>query len=145
MRIRNAYRSWYWQSTFASCGEGLKVYGSLDAYPPENIHVGSHVSINNHVMLNARDTIRIGNYVRISPGVIINTGGLKYEASRESRGHTKAPVTIEDGVWLCSGAIISPGVTIGEDAVVAAGAVVTKDVAPRTVVMGVPAVEKKRF
>ena len=55
------------------------------------------------------------------------------------------PVTINDGAWICIGATILPGVTIGENAVVAAGAVVTKDVAPDTVVAGVPARFVKRL
>ncbi|WP_370630610.1 DapH/DapD/GlmU-related protein [Mucilaginibacter sp. 21P] len=50
-----------------------------------------------------------------------------------------APVVIEDYAWVCSRAIILPGVTIGRGAVVAAGAVVTRDVAPYTVVGGTPA------
>ncbi len=143
--LKNTFRSWYWRNSFASCGKGLKVFGAIDAHPVEKIHVGDHVSLNNHVMLNARDTIRIGNHVRISPGVIINTSGLKYDEPRESRGHTNAPVTIKDGAWICSGAIINAGVTIGEDAVVASGAVVTKDVEARTIVAGVPAREIKRL
>ncbi len=143
--VKNAYRRWYWSNAFASCGEGLKVFGSIDANPVERIRVGSHVSINHQVMLNARGGITIGSYVRISPGVIINTSGLNYEAPRESRAHTNAPVVIKDGAWLCSGAIINAGVTIGEDSVVAAGAVVTKDVEARTVVAGVPAKEIKRI
>lgn len=133
----------YWSRVFATCGSDLKIYGRISAYPAEHIHVGSHVSINDLVILNARDHITIGNHVSISPGVIINTGGLKYQEPRGQRGHTKAPVVIKDGAWICSGAIINPGVTIGEDAVVAAGAVVTKDVPARTVVGGVPAVAIK--
>lgn len=138
-RLITALRQAYWSSVFGTCGSDLKIYGRITAYPPEHVHVGSHVSINDLVILNARDHITIGNHVSISPGVIINTGGLKYEEPRGHRGHTKAPVVIRDGAWICSGAIINPGVTIGEDAVVAAGAVVTKDVEARTVVAGVPA------
>ncbi len=139
IRIITVLRTCYWRSAFGTCGEGLKIYGRITAYPTENVHVGSHVSINDLVILNARDHITIGDHVSISPGVIINTGGLDYTKPRGERGHTKAPVIIRDGAWICSGAIINPGVTIGEDAVVAAGAVVTKDVPPRTVVAGVPA------
>ncbi len=138
-RILTMLRNMYWSRAFGTCGTDLKIYGRITAYPAEHVHVGSHVSINDLVILNARDHITIGDHVSISPGVIINTGGLDYTKPRGERGHTKAPVMIRDGVWLCSGAIINPGVTIGEDAVVAAGAVVTKDVEARTVVAGVPA------
>ena len=49
------------------------------------------------------------------------------------------PITIKDGCWICSGAIICGGVTIGENSIVAAGAVVTKDIPPDSIVAGVPA------
>lgn len=139
VRIATILRARYWRAAFGTCGENLKIYGRITAYPAKHVHVGSHVSINDLVILNARDHITIGSHVSISPGVIINTGGLDYTMPRGERGHTKAPVMIHDGAWICSGAIINPGVTIGEDAVVAAGAVVTKDVGARTVVAGVPA------
>ena len=144
-RISTIVRTAYWCRTFGTCGSGLKIYGRITAYPAEHVHVGSHVSINDLVILNARDHITIGDYVSISPGVIINTGSLDYTALRGKRGHIKAPVVIKDGAWICSGAIINPGVTVGEDAVVAAGAVVTKDVEVRTVVAGVPAKVIKRL
>ena len=139
LRIRQIVRTWYWRRSFKECGTDLRILGHISAFPPQNIRIGSHVSINDQVILNARDQLTIGDYVSISPGVIINTGGLDYHSPRGKRGHKQAPVTICAGVWICSGAIINPGVTIGEDAVVASGAVVTKDVAPRTVVGGVPA------
>ncbi len=144
-RVQTIVRRMYWMRRFGSCGTDLKIYGRISAFPSEHVHVGSHVSINDLVILNARDHITIGNHVSISPGVIINTGGLNYEQPRGERGHSKAPVVIKDGAWICSGAIINPGVTIGEDAVVAAGAVVTKDVEARTVVGGVPATVIKRY
>ncbi len=139
IRISTIMRTIYWSRAFGSCGAGLKIYGRITAFPTAHVHVGARVSINDLVILNARDHITIGDDVSISPGVIINTGGLDYTAPRGHRGHKKAPVVIKDGVWICSGAVINPGVTIGEDAVVAAGAVVTKDVEARTVVAGVPA------
>lgn len=144
-RLQTSFRRAYWSRAFGSCGTNLKIYGRITAFPEQNVHVGSHVSINDLVILNARDSITIGDHVSISPGVIINTGGLDYSKPRGARGHTKAPVVINDGAWICSGAIINPGVTIGADAVVAAGAVVTKDVAPRTLVAGVPAEFKKNL
>ncbi|WP_461453691.1 acyltransferase [Mucilaginibacter sp.] len=81
--------------------------------------------------------LTIGNNVNISTQVVIWT--LHHDYNSPDFAQAGSPVIIEDYVWLCSRAIILPGVTIGEGAVVAAGAVVTKNVEPYTVVGGVPA------
>lgn len=65
-----------------------------------------------------------------------------YERKRSSR---KGPVTIKEGAWLCTRCIIMPGVTVGKNAVVATGAVVTKDVPDYALVAGVPARVKKIY
>jgi acetyltransferase-like isoleucine patch superfamily enzyme len=73
---------------------------------------------------------------------MILTGTHDYTKFGQERQLTKVegkPVTIEEGVWICSGAIICPGVTIGKHAVVAAGSVVVKDVEPYEIVGGNPA------
>ena len=61
--------------------------------------------------------------------------GLKYRETME----TDRPIMIGDNVWIGAAAVILPGVTIGNDSIVAAGAVVSRDVPPRTLVAGVPA------
>jgi maltose O-acetyltransferase len=83
--------------------------------------------------------VTIGNHVRVAAGVIISSAGLDYEAPREERYHTAAPVVINDGVWIGAGSVINPGVTLGEDAAIGAGSVVIQDVPARTLVFGVPA------
>ncbi len=59
--------------------------------------------------------------------------------------HIWRDVVIEDDVWVCAGATILPGVTIGKGSIVAAGAVVTRDVPPGILVAGVPAVPKRKL
>jgi maltose O-acetyltransferase len=85
-------------------------------------------------------TIYIGVRVTLGPGVMIITGTHEFGNPVARAGPVKsAPVRICNGAWLGARATILPGVTVGEGAIVAAGAVVTKDVAPHTVVGGVPA------
>lgn len=100
--------------------------------------LGRNVNINQKCMLDTRGgNITIGNYVDIAPEVNIWT--LEHDFNHADFPSVGAPVVIEDFVWIANRAIILPGVKIGKGAVVAAGAVVTKDIAPWTIVGGVPA------
>lgn len=129
----------YWRKLFGFLGNNSRILGRIKVYYPENVFVGHDTSINEATILNARAKLTIGNYCHISPAVTINTGSLDITVDYKKRPHFAKAVTIGDGVWLCSGAIINPGVNIGEGAVVAAGAVVKDDVGPFTVVAGNPA------
>lgn len=82
--------------------------------------------------------ITIGNGVLIGHNVVLATLNHDPAPARRAWLHP-APIVIGDRVWIGSNATVLPGVTIGDGAIVAAGAVVTKDVAPNTVVAGVPA------
>jgi acetyltransferase-like isoleucine patch superfamily enzyme len=81
--------------------------------------------------------VKIGRNVNVSDGVVIITA--KHDVNSPTFEATYEPITIEDWAWIATNAIVLAGVTIGEAAVVAAGAVVTKDVLPYTVVGGNPA------
>lgn len=82
----------------------------------------------------------IGDRVTIAQGVIlITSSGAPISKAYKSFGDDVGPIVIEDDAWIGAGAIIQPNITIGRAAVVGSGAVVTKDVPPCTVVVGVPA------
>ena len=83
--------------------------------------------------------VTIEDYVDIGPNVIIVAHDSSYHCVRPDIPIICKPVTIKRNAYIGAGAIILPGVTIGEYSIVAAGAVVTKDVPPYTVVAGVPA------
>ena len=89
----------------------------------------------------------IGNKVTIAQRVtlVTSSGAPDSEEVYKIFGSKVGPIIIKDGVWIGAGAIILPNVTIGRAAIVGAGAVVTKDVPPCTVVAGVPARPIKRF
>jgi maltose O-acetyltransferase len=105
-----------------------------------NIHIGPGTFINTDTRFAARGTIRIGRDVAIGPRVCIETvdHGLVHVPGN-GRGSIAKPVTIGDRVWLGAGVIVAPGVTIGHDSVIAAGAVVVRDVEPWSLCGGVPA------
>lgn len=106
-------------------------------FHPWNLRIGKNSIIGNDAMLDARKGIIIGNNVSLSMGVWIWT--MEHDPQDSYYGVKGGAVTIEDYAWISCRVVILPGVTIGKGAVVAAGAVVTKDVAPYTIVGGVPA------
>lgn len=138
--IRKIIRSKYWNFMMNTQGD-LRVNGSISVIKPENVTIGKRSTLNQGVFLSAGAKISIGDDVHISPYVIINAQGLSY--GKNNQEHFKKEVIIEDGVWIASGVIINPGVKIGHHAVVGAGAVVTKDVAPNMLAVGVPARDLK--
>lgn len=128
---------------------GSKVDPSFMCFPPfytdfgENITIGKNVFFNTGCSFQDRGGITIGDGTLIGMNVTIAT--LNHGLSLESRSTTyPSPVTIGENVWIGSSATILPGVHIGNNAVVAAGAVVTKDVPEDSVVAGVPAKVVKR-
>lgn len=123
---------------------GSEVDASFMCFPPfytdfgKNITIGKNVFFNTGCSFQDRGGIDIGDGSMIGMNVSINT--LNHGLPLETRNTTyPSPVHIGKNVWIGSNATILPGVTIGDHAVIAAGAVVTKDVAKDAVVAGVPA------
>lgn len=105
---------------------------------PENVYLGARSVINQDCILDGRDhMIRIGEDTDIGPHVHIWT--LEHDVNDPNHGTKGGAVLIEDHVWIASRVTILPGVSIGRGAVVAAGAVVTKDVPALGIMGGVPA------
>lgn len=105
-----------------------------------NIEIGDACDINYNCVMLDDNKITIGNNVRIAPNVSIYTVYHPLDASARKDGIILSkPIVIKDNVWIGGGATILAGVTIGENSVVGAGAVVTKDVPSNVVVVGNPA------
>lgn len=129
---------------------GTQVDASFLCLPPFHTDFGKNISIGKDVFINTgcsfqdRGGISIGNGSLIGMNVAIAT--LNHGLLLETRGTTTpAPVALGENVWIGSNATILPGVTIGDNSVIAAGAVVTKDVPANTVVAGVPAKAVKKI
>lgn len=101
------------------------------------VSIGSSSLINRKCTIDVRGGLNVGSNVNISPEVMILTAS--HLMNDPSFKLVSYPVVIEDYAWIGSRATILPNITIGRGAVVAAGSVVTRDVAPMTVVAGVPA------
>ena len=112
--------------------------------------IGKEAYINHGITL-AEDrfaewpVLRIGRRVSTSPNIVFitcaspNMSRLREDNYVKTKCMKSAPITVEDDAWIGTGAIIFPGVKIGREAIVGAGAVVREDVPPRTIVAGVPA------
>ena len=106
----------------------------------QNIHIGDHVYLNVLCIILDCNEVHIGHHVMIGPAVQIYTAAHLLQAETRIQGWEVAkPIVIEDNVWLGGGAILLPGVRIGRNAVVGAGAVVPRSVPANTVVAGNPA------
>jgi acetyltransferase-like isoleucine patch superfamily enzyme len=104
-----------------------------------DIRVGQRVFINQCCTLYDMGGVDIADCVMIGPNVNIITTGHPLQPSRRRAYIEARPIVIEKNVWIATGATILGGVRVGENSVVAAGAVVTKDVPPNSLVAGVPA------
>ena len=120
-------------------------YSVVESYACINNAVGD-VMIGDHTRIGLHNTIigpvTIGSHVNLAQGITITALNHNFENSKkriDEQGVSTSAVVIEDDIWIGANAVILPGVTIGHHSVVAAGAVVTKDVPPHSLVAGVPA------
>lgn len=118
-------------------GRGSTVHMGARFYDPKNIHIGEDTIIGEHAVLDGREKLHIGNHVAFGTEVMVYNS--KHDINDENFAPVTHPTVIEDHVYIGPRAIIMPGVTVGRGAVVAAAAVVTKDVKPHEIVAGVPA------
>jgi acetyltransferase-like isoleucine patch superfamily enzyme len=124
---------------------GKKVDDSFVLIPPFYTTGGIDISVGLNVFVNQNCTfydlggLDIADDVMIGPNVSIITSGHPMEPSQRRASVIAKPIVIERNVWIAAGATIIGGVTIGENSVVAAGSVVTRDVPPNTLAGGNPA------
>ena len=130
-------RRFFYRLAGVKIGKGSTIHMGARFYDPRNISIGEDSIIGEGVVLDGRDKLIIGNHVDIASEVMIYNS--EHDVNDPYFLAKNAPVLIEDFVFIGPRAIILPGVKIGKGAVVAAGAVVTKDIAPFSVVGGVPA------
>jgi acetyltransferase-like isoleucine patch superfamily enzyme len=131
----------------AEIGLNVRICSSVVVRGVGNLKISSDTWIGHDVRINSGACVCIGRCVDIGPQVFIGTGTHQIDPLGDhSAGQGKnLDIIIDDGVWLGAGSLILPGVTIGRKAVVAAGAVVTKNVPEMSLVAGVPAVVKRNI
>lgn len=128
------------RALFARFGERCLIEAPFHCSYGANIHLEDEVYFNADCVVLDSAPVRIGSGTMIGPGVHIYCADHHRDAAKRRAGiEMSLPVTIGRDVWICGGARVLPGVTIGDGAVIAAGAVVTKDVPAGAKVGGVPA------
>ena len=133
-------RSELLKKMFAKIGEDCYFEAPLYSnFGCKHVYVGSHVYANYHLTLVDDSNIYIGDYVLIAPNVVIATAAHPINAHLRQLGYQyNRDVHIKNNVWIGAGAVIMPGVTIGENTIIGAGSVVTKDIPSNVVAVGNP-------
>ncbi len=127
----------------------VKLLGSVGKNPwiesPFSCDYGYNITVGDNFYANTNCTIldcakiTIGNDVLIGPNVSFYTPNHPIDPDERKRGYERAlPITIGDNVWISGSVTIIPGVTIGDNSIIGAGSVVTKDIPPNVVAVGVP-------
>ena len=133
---------------FRACGirigRGSVILGRLrlrgGRVAPSNLTIGEGCRIYEPMSIDCAERVTIGDRVTLGPGVSLLTAEHDTsDPSHRAGALLRAPITIGDGAWLCFGSTVLPGMTIGPGAVVAARALVTKDVPANALVAGTPA------
>lgn len=133
-------RKFYYRLIGVRMGRNVVFHFRTEIRDPFNLAIGKGSIVGDNAILDARSNLTIGRNVNLSSNVSIYTLQHNHRSPVFDCNFDKdLSVKIEDRVWLGSNTVVLPGVTIGEGAVVCAGAVVTKDVAPYAVVAGIPA------
>lgn len=132
---------------FAEVGENCYIEPPIHAnWSGKFVHLGHHVYINFNLTLVDDTHIYIGDYTKLGPNVTITTAGHPINPElREGLYQYNVPVHIGRNCWIGAGAIILPGITIGDNSVIGAGSVVTKDIPANVVAVGNPCRELREI
>ncbi|MFH2019689.1 MAG: acyltransferase [bacterium] len=138
----HSVRNFIWQMSGVKLGEKSTLHTGVRVFDPRGITIGEGTIVGFSTFLDGRASLKIGSHTDIASEVMVYN--QEHDLTASDFHAVDGPVTIGDYVFIGPRAIILPGVKIGDGAVVAAGAVVTKDVEAFSIVGGVPAKEIKK-
>jgi acetyltransferase-like isoleucine patch superfamily enzyme len=140
--LTSELRTIYWREHMKAVGEGSRISHRVKIISPSSIAIGKHTHVTNNVILDGRGDLTIGDDVLVGFESIIMTTTHQFrdpETPVRLQGSERKPIVIGNDVWIGTRAIVLPGVTIGDGAVVGSGAIVTRDVPAWAIVAGSPA------
>lgn len=125
---------------FAEIGEGCYIEPPFHAnFGGKHVHFGSHVYANFNFTAVDDTHIYVGDYTMIGPNVVLATAGHPINPELRQKAYQyNAPIHIGKNCWLGAGVMVMPGVTIGDNVVIGAGSVVTKDLPSNVIAVGNP-------
>jgi len=123
----------------AGVGKGVVIKPGVNIKYPWNLNIGDHSWIGENVWIDSLVNITLGNNVCLSQGALLLTGSHNYK--KPTFNLITLPIVLEDGVWICAGAIVNPGVVAASHAVLTSGSVATKNMEAYTIYQGNPAVK----
>lgn len=142
-RTGNTLRRVYWSKRLGIASGNITIFPGVHFFCPEALSIGDGVCLNYHVLIDPCDGfISIGNNVLIGPNCVLRAADHNFsDLTRpiRSQGHIGGRITIEDDCWLGANVVVLRNVTIGRGSVIAAGAVVNRDIPPLSIATGVPA------
>lgn len=133
----HCFRNFFYRLSGIKMGKGSTFHMGARFFYPKNIEIGEGTIIGDHAFLDGRAKIKIGKQVDVASQVMIYNS--EHDLADPTFKATEEPVSIGDYVFIGPRAIIMPGVTIGNNVIVAGAAVVTKNVPENAIVGGVPA------
>jgi acetyltransferase-like isoleucine patch superfamily enzyme len=140
-----AYRSYYWGKRLNYLGDKSEFHKHITINGPHCVSIGNNVAINSYTHIWGHGGVSIGDNVMIASHVAIISVTHDPHMANMRDSIILMNVKIEDDVWIGSHSVILPGITIGKGSVIGAASVITKDVPPNTISIGVPSkVIKKR-
>lgn len=134
-----AYKKKDLLTKFKACGTHVTIDEPSCIKDPDKISIGSHVYINAFCHFWGFGGITIGNNVMIASHCALTSITHSKHTQLFEEKNVLGQIIIEDNVWIGSHVVILPGITIGKNSIIGAGAIVNKDVAPNSVYVGVPA------
>lgn len=136
------FRCWILRLFGAKIGGSVHIHNTARICYPWLLQIGDHSAIGEYALIYNLGKVEIGKFVTISQYSHLCAGSHDY-STREMR-LIRATITVHDDAWICTNALVGPGVTVGQGAIVGAGSVAMRDISPWTIVSGNPAAPFKR-
>lgn len=138
-KARRKWRYLYWGNRVSSIGKNVVFFKGAIINDPYNVKIGNDTGIGNYVVIWGSGGVEIGNDVLIAANSVITSDGHDVKAVKFRETSFTQKVKIGNNVWIGAAVCVLPGVEIGDNTIIAAGSVVTKNIPANVIAAGAPA------